>query len=638
MNNISAEFNNGLIQMNFINGSMIIPDKYGGYVIASGCGSGKTTLIKDIIRKKFNKGILYVAATIDECNLMYQFCKELVAQVNDPAVLSINDILVVHSDHNSEGVDTKDWKENPEKLADKKILICTHYKLMYEYLPYFTRTTFNKKFIVRDDINYFEKAFSSSSDNEYEVRSLPREYVLIDELPTLTPIKFTTDPNIMKLLSHRVVEKELVQIPGTSATKSITKQIKYEIPDMTELREYYKSLPKNSLPIKYSGSELSSQMIDEIIIGIINKNFTSLLLADGKKDVRYCISNFIYDGMESKLFVFDGTGDITFGRSPEELSKEFVDGTHRFTLMTFPNDKPKYNSPIDLRMITDFPLKRRADGSFDKGTKELQLKLDKVVESLVKVINDNERTLIVTWMNLKSSGGTNNSSLINECINESASLTKYYESKILSLGITPDKFSFIHYQSGLDRATNQFMEYDSIVLLGEFHVPNYVVAEFNESFKCNCSSLRYQMYQVVQAICRTRIRLHKGLPIRVYFTDDWSTDLISAVSGYLRPDDPVSANEVDGLKKLKLLSVDKTDTELLSKIRPKWREDILSLIEVYPMIRDHIVSNSAELLKLDIDLTVLSELCPRKDRLRVRNYYPLIDYLYKLGISLNVVE
>lgn len=36
-----------------------VPDERGGYIISSGCGSGKTESIKSLIRNKYNDGILY---------------------------------------------------------------------------------------------------------------------------------------------------------------------------------------------------------------------------------------------------------------------------------------------------------------------------------------------------------------------------------------------------------------------------------------------------------------------------------------------------------------------------------------------------------------------------------------------------
>lgn len=85
-------------------------------------------------------------------------------------------------------------------------------------------------------------------------------------------------------------------------------------------------------------------------------------------------------------------------------------------------------------------------------------------------------------------------------VNDEFNLTQYYAYNICNkLGIPVEyntdgsikttnimyldkEFSFISYQSGLDRATNEFREYDSIVFYGKFLVPNSAIYEFNESY------------------------------------------------------------------------------------------------------------------------------------------------------------
>ena len=43
--------------VSFKTGSATIPDQEGGYISATGCGSGKTESIKHLIRKKFEHGV-----------------------------------------------------------------------------------------------------------------------------------------------------------------------------------------------------------------------------------------------------------------------------------------------------------------------------------------------------------------------------------------------------------------------------------------------------------------------------------------------------------------------------------------------------------------------------------------------------
>ena len=68
--------------MTFLNGGgeITIPERYGAYVVASGCGSGETTIIKELIRTQNSSGILYAASTIQECNDMYQYCKTIIPE------------------------------------------------------------------------------------------------------------------------------------------------------------------------------------------------------------------------------------------------------------------------------------------------------------------------------------------------------------------------------------------------------------------------------------------------------------------------------------------------------------------------------------------------------------------------------
>ena len=116
--------------INFLNGGFsYIPDRYGGYVIASGCGSGKTTVIKEMILKVFNYGVVYSAATIDECNKMYQF---LVTEGPNNGLFP-NDIVVLHSEFDTPGVDLNMMRSNSNDLHDKKVIICTHYKFLNEH-------------------------------------------------------------------------------------------------------------------------------------------------------------------------------------------------------------------------------------------------------------------------------------------------------------------------------------------------------------------------------------------------------------------------------------------------------------------------------------------------------------------------
>ena len=57
------EFSNGVMQ--FISCSIPFPTNNGLHIVSSGCGSGKSTMIQEIIKEKWSEGILVVVATIE---------------------------------------------------------------------------------------------------------------------------------------------------------------------------------------------------------------------------------------------------------------------------------------------------------------------------------------------------------------------------------------------------------------------------------------------------------------------------------------------------------------------------------------------------------------------------------------------
>ena len=60
---------NGKLRFNLLNGSFTLNLRdYGAYAIATGCGSGKTTIIKQLIGIKWHEGVLYSAFIITKLN------------------------------------------------------------------------------------------------------------------------------------------------------------------------------------------------------------------------------------------------------------------------------------------------------------------------------------------------------------------------------------------------------------------------------------------------------------------------------------------------------------------------------------------------------------------------------------------
>lgn len=77
-------------------GEIDVPDERGGYIISSGCGSGKTESIKSLIRNKYNEGILYCVDTKEELDKMYNWIIDNLVDVMPG--LKKEDVMIISSD------------------------------------------------------------------------------------------------------------------------------------------------------------------------------------------------------------------------------------------------------------------------------------------------------------------------------------------------------------------------------------------------------------------------------------------------------------------------------------------------------------------------------------------------------------
>ena len=103
---LEEDYSTKELTFNLLNGSFTLnPGKYGSYAIATGCGSGKTTAIKELILKVYRSGVVYSAATIRECNEMYEFL------LNNG--IDENRVVILHSNTQDKGVDLNMLRNHP---------------------------------------------------------------------------------------------------------------------------------------------------------------------------------------------------------------------------------------------------------------------------------------------------------------------------------------------------------------------------------------------------------------------------------------------------------------------------------------------------------------------------------------------
>jgi hypothetical protein len=601
--------------IDFINNCRVtIPPQYGGFVIPSGCGSGKTTAIVDMIVKMMDKGVLYSAATIDECNKMYRM---LIDRQVTP-----DDIIVLHSDYTADGVDGNLIKRNDDMIRERKILICTHYRLVHEHnevLYSFKEYTGYKRYYTRS-----HKALVCDIST--------RQNIFIDEVPNCSSLTVNLNRSVINSLTYinYEIKKDLVYHPESKldvledimiSVKDKNGNIKRSpIKDLDDFNNVLNSM-KSEIPGMYDNSCELNKKRNNIISDMIYDNMESLVNSTNDRiTLTRTVADMLYSDMMSRIMVFEGTGDLTFYDSNlfKVLNVENVTGIGG-----------RYSSQIYLRNPIPFNIKRsyRNQKEFLETKNERDMEWNKtldIVESILRSdeINENGEitpctgTLIQTWKGYNIRNGDQldyievgtevTENMIPDIVRENLRLR----------GLS--KFEVIHFMSGLDKATNEFRDFNRIIILGNLQVPNSVVHKFNQDYRVKTDISNYTLYQLVQAVCRTRIRNHKGESISIYYTEDWKDEVMSNLVKYLKG----SSNE-------STIVADKT----LSFIKPKWRP----IVDLFCDLDDCFKSALERGMpyKFNFTLDDIYELIPMSVK-EVKKYYPMINYFRKLGVEIKI--
>lgn len=635
MKSIGYSYLGSEYRFDFLNGSIKVPDSPGIKVISTGCGSGKTTAIKEMIKVHFPDGIVYVANTIRECNEMYDWIMDnAIGSVSKGAdgkevTLNESDVISVHNEPRidpltgaiNNGVNLHLWNNHPEKIANKRVIICTSHKLLNENPELIIGYNLNK--ISAFDLDLYSRIdyriVSKGSDllsMDYEV-SRPRKLVIIDELPRCSVLKKSYTSTTIKSLA---MDKELDVIYTGKLDENGFPEYRTKLYFKREgsyikMKAVYNELERLDKALLISKSDsVPAELRKEMILSSLYRNYE--LYANSDEDiinVTCNINNLINN--YSSILLFDGTGDLLYPN---------VDET-KFNIKLY-NIEDKYSSKIDIYKIHNNISSRTVKGRIDTQ-KEIEIKQsieDNITEIIDNVFN-NEKTnkiLIVSWMNIKSEVAFNKS--INEfssiVLNEDFKLTEYIKDRLI--GRVNKEFDVIHYMSGLDKATNKYRDYDTVVFLGKFQVPNSAIKEINEDLGCSTDQRNYTLHQLAQAICRTQIRKHNSDDlVNVYFTDDWDESVVKDIYKYITED------------KIHQSNISVSDTTL-SFIKPKWRGVIDRLGTYDPKLLDAVKFGKKYSLEMSLD--IIYDLIPMS-RKEACKYNSLVRYLNSIGINLIIL-
>ena len=142
-------------------------------------------------------------------------------------------------------------------------------------------------------------------------------------------------------------------------------------------------------------------------------------------------------------------------------------------------------------------------------------------------------------------------------------------------------------------------------------------------FGLKCDYEQYMESLLIQTICRLRIRQHKGLPIKVYYSNDLRKDRMYKVQEYFKSN-TLPTCTINGVPK-----------PIVAKKKPekKYLMDLVTLYSYDSKIRDAIESNSP--YNISISLDELYNIIPR-DRKAKSRYDNLVNYLSHYQIKLTI--
>ena len=450
------------------------------------------------------------------------------------------------------------YRNNPTGLMFHNILVITSARLIIDPIELFLGYGFGKK----------------------------RKYILIDELINFYPEPYSLPQQIMDVLTY-------IDCTKTHKTGHTIDSI--VIGKKTYYRHTYGTIGELSAAYKVGKYKLFGKT--NALNEYKSERILQHVLSDGFSPIQQKVIDF---AGEHVVILFDGTADIVFDKDKRMLP---LSGT-------------RYSSNIEFIQFP-MPIKRKNKEGFK------MVDFEKYAPDLMKMIVDitqTEKLLVITWKTIDIFKNTGEADKL-ETAKKSYEFPDRLKEILVKNGAVDSNLKVIYRGSGQDRGSNEYRDFESIMFLGEWNLPDTITSDIGSMFGCKCKFEDYKKSLIVQTICRLQIRKHLRLPIKVYFSEDIDYNLMYAVQEYFK------ANSSPGCK-----------IEGLTNPCPKYSKPQkgyiydLAILEGYDgNIRNAIENNKA--YSFDISLDDLYKIIPQSRKTRDR-YKRLIDYLKKRKITL----
>lgn len=537
-------------------------DSYSNRQILSwGCGSGKTNKIK-----------AFCATTM--------LSTLIVVNTNDEIKKMVFDILALNPEQSVVGYYSNDVgnsvMDNVEFLRKFRVVVTNSWRLANDPMHV----------LMRSD----EAPQSTYQKYSLAGVSSVRKVVIIDELPGMAYRRNFQDFVIDSMVGCR-------RVPHPNNIKELSR--------MTDLimSHGYKILSQ-VFDVSETANALSYERIADRVVGMMN--YMSKEVHIHKSDISLkhgcCyVKTLLEMPKETKILVLDGTGHLIFKDSSvwsveKKYQKSVV--ANNIGLIDFNTDRYKYSGTARDRVV-----------SIDND-------LSKIVDSIEEMLKSGKKVFVVTWKTVD----------LSETITiDGHSVTGYSIidklTYMLSSRVPTDlmhNFSGTTYGSGKCRATNEFIDYDTIMFIGKWSIHPTAVRDKQSVTRNSLTSNDIVLSEMIQSVFRTRARV--GKPIDIYFCgnhdDKGTTELVTSVI------DEIVENPDDWLIRVMCLKFAQ------AKLRSNLFTDFTALFDKIDW----------ESKSISVSLDEIFLLCPRAKK-RKESYDALVrSVMDNLGLTLEVLN
>lgn len=485
-------------------GEIDVPDERGGYIISSGCGSGKTESIKSLIRNKYNEGILYCVDTKEELDKMYNWIIDNL--INTSIGLKMEDVMIISSD-DEHYISLSEYKDNPEIIMQKKILLITHVRFWTDLINFFLI------YKPTSDVDPFDGDF-----RKLMTRDDLRGYIVFDETPTFIK-PFVTFSSVMMGI--------FTDIDDEGKTRSKKPE---------DIERFYDLFVKGTSSEIFNTKYRIGRIKKQVALNLIPDYYDSWSIS-GRKElsisfypVDLCPDNTT---INTHILIFEGVGDILF---KDIRNYKLLDTTE------------KYNTVVDFQKL-EFGITRKNhnDSLFER-----------VMTKVAGLIT--EPTLIISWKEVNDEKSDSGNSGYRERIRNA----------LLGRNVDCSLFHVTYYGANDNKSTNCFRDYKQIVLLGDWNLPNTESSKIRRAYGMTTDTQDYKDWFFIQLISRIGIRKHiNGESYKVIYTDDFDSWFIERMTRYFNYNQIIrkySLTNNDWEKKIEEMKIRKNVKEEIIKL------------------------------------------------------------------------